>query len=229
MNRRKFLKNIALAAAGIGGVPVLSYSSSGSVFPTIGTNHTRFLVMGIGGAGGNTVSGLLQLGVSLKDLIKVNTDKQALANDRLIRKILIGKNVTSGKGTGDLGQPDLGRRAVLENETDIKKLIADVKILFITAGLGGGTGSGVSPVVAQWAQDSGCIAVGLFSTPFCFEGKRRMNNAIKSLEQFTRHSDMIYVVSNDLLRKLANPDEKFAHALRRWDKIYWELIKSCCC
>lgn len=229
MNRRKFFKNLALAAAGgVGSAALLSFGSSTSRIPITRMNHPRFLVMGIGGAGGGILSNLHLFGLSPDNLIWLNSDEHSAvrtkARDHCKREILIGKKVTGGNSTERNFY--LGRQAVLENETDVKQLISGTDLLFITAGLGGGLGSGASPAVAQWGQDAGCIVAGLFSTPFSFEGKRSTDNASECLNQFSKHSDMVHVVSNDIGEKI-NPFPNFqlGDFFDEVDKLFFKMIQ----
>jgi cell division GTPase FtsZ len=231
MNRRKFLKHIALATAFVGSAPLMSLGSSTTQMTMTRQNLSRVLVMGIGGAGGSILSNLHLLGLSPDNLIWLNAEEKsvvsALVYDHTIREVLIGKTVTGGNGTHR--QPCLGYQAVLENEKTVRQLISNMDILFITAGLGGGFGSGASPKVAQWGQEAGCVVDGLFSMPFSFEGRHRWENAIECLNQFSEHSDMVHAVSNGIWRKKGmSPSGSVGEYFYQIDQFFFKTIINAC-
>jgi len=157
-------------------------------------------VIGIGGGGGNAINHMYRQGIKGVDFIICNTDAQALELSPIPNKIQLGPNLTEGRGAGSL--PEVGRHAAIENIEQIKALLANTKMVFITAGMGGGTGTGASPIIAQAAHELGILTVGIVTTPFSFEGKRRRSQAEEGLEELRKNVDTLLVVSNDKLRDM---------------------------
>ena len=157
-------------------------------------------VLGIGGGGGNAVNRMIQTRIDGVSFWAVNTDAQALAKSLAPNVLNIGRMVTRGLGAG--GIPDVGKKSALENAEEIKQIVKGADMIFITAGMGGGTGSGAGPVVSEIARDAGCLTVGVVTKPFAFEGKKRMQQAEAAIKELRKHVDTLIVVSNDKLLRI---------------------------
>ena len=161
-------------------------------------------VLGVGGGGGNAVNRMIQTRIEGVTFWGINTDSQALAKSLAPNVLNIGRQLTRGLGAG--GDPRVGEKAALENVKELERICRGADMVFITAGMGGGTGSGAAPVVAEIAKsDCGCLTVGVVTKPFAFEGKRRMNQALAAIEELRKHVDTLIVVSNDKLLQIV-PD-----------------------
>lgn len=158
-------------------------------------------VIGVGGGGGNAVNHMYNQGIVGVDFIICNTDAQALELSPIPNKVQLGASLTEGRGAGSM--PEVGKNSAIESIDDVKELLgATTKMIFITAGMGGGTGTGASPIIAQAARELGILTVGIVTTPFNFEGKRRKQQADEGLEAFKKHVDTLLVISNDKLREM---------------------------
>lgn len=158
-------------------------------------------VIGVGGGGGNAVNHMYNQGIVGVDFIICNTDAQALELSPIPNKVQLGASLTEGRGAGSI--PEVGKNSAIESIDDVKELLgATTKMIFITAGMGGGTGTGASPIIAQAAKELGILTVGIVTTPFNFEGKRRKQQAEEGLEAFKKHVDTLLVISNDKLREM---------------------------
>ena len=158
-------------------------------------------VIGVGGGGGNAVNHMYRQGITGVDFIICNTDAQALELSPIPNKVQLGASLTEGMGAGSI--PEVGKNSAIENIDDIKEMLgANTKMLFITAGMGGGTGTGASPIIAKAAKELDILTVGIITTPFSFEGKRRKNQAEEGLEEFKKYVDSYLVISNDRLREI---------------------------
>lgn len=175
-------------------------ASSSSLIPEGGTNPCIIKVLGVGGGGGNAVNRMIQTRIDGVSFWAVNTDAQALAKSLAPNVLNIGRMVTRGLGAG--GVPDVGKKSALENGEEIKQICKGADMVFITAGMGGGTGSGAGPVVAEIARDEGCLTVGVVTKPFAFEGKKRMQQAEGAIKELRKHVDTLIVVSNDKLLRI---------------------------
>lgn len=175
--------------------------NSGGVVPTGGTSPCVIKVIGVGGGGGNAVMRMIETGVSGVDFVAINTDAQALSRFRDIAETLnIGKEVTRGLGAG--GIPDNGRKAAEESRAEIMNIVAGSDLVFVTAGMGGGTGSGAAPIVAEVAREAGALTVGVVTKPFGFEGRRRMQQATAAINNLRNVVDTLIIVSNDRLLQI---------------------------
>jgi len=169
--------------------------------PAAGVSPCVIKVVGVGGGGGNAVMRMIDTGVTGVDFIAINTDLQALDRFQGVAETLnIGKEVTRGLGAG--GIPDNGRKAAEESRADILKLVGGSDLVFVTAGMGGGTGSGAAPIVAEVAREAGALTVGVVTKPFGFEGKRRMQQALVAIENLRAVVDTLIIVSNDRLLQI---------------------------
>ena len=180
-------------------------------------------VVGIGGAGNNTLSRMAEIGIKGAELIALNTDAKDLLCCVADKKILIGKETSGGLGAGS--NPKVGEEAAREQESDIKKALKGADMVFITCGLGGGTGTGAAPVVAEIAKKLGALTVGVVTIPFTMEGKRRMENAIEGLERLQANTDTIIVIPNDKLLEIA-PDLPLYTAFKVADEILTNAVKG---
>lgn len=171
-------------------------------------------VIGVGGGGSNAVNHMFREGIKGVDFVVCNTDQQALDISPVPLKIALGSGLTEGRGAGSL--PEIGRRATMESLEDIKKILGtNTKMVFITAGLGGGTGTGGAPVIAQAAKEMGILTVAIVTVPFSFEGKKRKLQAEEGLKELREHVDTILIINNDKLREMYGNlklGEAFAHA-----------------
>jgi len=183
----------------------------------------RIKVVGVGGAGNNTINRITEIGVKGAEIIAVNTDAQDLLYANAKRKILIGKEITSGLGAGS--QPKIGEEAAKEDESEIKKALQDSDLVFVTCGLGGGTGTGAAPVIAEVAKKLGALVVGVVTLPFAMEGQRRYENAVVGLEKMENTVDTLIVIPNDKLLELA-PDLPLQTAFKVVDEILANSVKG---
>ena len=177
-------------------------------------NVAKIMVIGVGGAGNNAVNRMIDMGVTTAEFVAVNTDKQALMLSKcpLENRYQIGIEETKGLGAG--ANPEIGERAAEESRAMIEQLIDGVDLLFIAAGMGGGTGTGAAPVIAKIAKDKGCVTVAVVTKPFMFEGRRRSANAEKGVANLKKYVDTIIIIPNDKLMEALRPDTPMVDALR---------------
>ena len=181
-------------------------------------------VVGVGGSGSNTVSRMVKFEIKGVELIAVNTDAQALHFSTANQKILIGKEVTKGLGTGmDL---NLGKLAAEESKEELLKAVTGADMVFVTCGLGGGTGSGAAPVIAEIAKNLGILTVAVVTTPFSFEGSERKKIAERALENFQGKTDSLLVISNDKLLKIVDEKTTVASAFFMCDEVLKEAVQG---
>ncbi len=183
----------------------------------------KIKVIGVGGGGGNSLSRMKEIGIKGGELIAINTDAQDLLYTNADQKILIGRELTQGLGAGS--NPRIGEEAAKESESEIKKKIAGSDMIFITCGLGGGTGTGAAPVVAGLAKKQGALAIGVVTLPFTIEGKKRIENAMDGLERMEAVVDTLIVIPNDKLLELA-PDLPLHTAFKIADEILTNAVKG---
>ena len=181
-------------------------------------------VVGIGGAGGNTVNSMIESDLHHIDFIVANTDSQALYKSNALKKIQLGKKSTKGLGSG--ANPDLGRRATEEDLDQIMDAIGDADIVFIAAGMGGGTGSGGAPVIAKALRERGILSIAVVTKPFTFEGKRRMSVAQESLEQLKKEVDTLIVVPNQKLLDVVDRSVTMIESFAMIDELLIHSVKS---
>lgn len=174
-------------------------------------------VIGVGGGGGNAVNRMIENDVKGVEFIVINTDAQVLRLAKADTRLQIGKQLTKGLGAG--ADPDIGFRAAEESEEEIKDIIRGSDMVFITAGMGGGTGTGASPVVARIAKELGCLTVGIVTKPFSFEGRKRQEQAKKGLEMLKPLVDTLIVVPNDKLLNMIAPDTPMLESFREVDNV----------
>jgi cell division protein FtsZ len=181
-------------------------------------------IIGCGGGGVNAVNNMVDLGISGVDFVALNTDAQALITSPANIKLDIGRNVTKGLGAGS--DPELGKAAAEENFEDIKDIVFGTDMVFVTAGMGGGTGTGSAPIVAKAAKEVGALTIGIVTTPFGFEGKQRMTKALAGIEKLKEQVDTIIVIPNDNLLKMLDPNISMKDAFQEVDLILLKGIAS---
>ncbi len=181
-------------------------------------------VIGVGGGGGNAVNRMISQGVLGAEFIAVNTDKQVLVHSKATHKIQIGEKSTHGQGAG--GKPEVGAKAAEESRDTIADALKGTDMVFITTGMGGGTGTGAAPVIAQVAKDMGCLTIGVVTKPFKFEGKRRMTLAQEGIANLAEHVDSLIVIPNDRLRALDDRKKTIAEAFAEADEVLLQGVKS---
>jgi cell division protein FtsZ len=181
-------------------------------------------IIGCGGGGVNAINNMVDLGISGVDFVALNTDAQALITSPANIKLDIGRNVTKGLGAGS--DPELGRAAAEENFEDIKDIVFGTDMVFVTAGMGGGTGTGSAPIVAKAAKEVGALTIGIVTTPFAFEGKQRMTKALAGIEKLKEQVDTIIVIPNDNLLKMLDPNISMKDAFQEVDLILLKGIAA---
>ncbi|MFQ6051004.1 MAG: cell division protein FtsZ [Candidatus Hydrothermarchaeota archaeon] len=189
----------------------------------VAQSRTNIIVIGLGGAGCNTVNRLKEVGISGAKTVALNTDAQSLYYTRADVKILAGRNSTKGRGAG--GDPELGYQAAQENIEDLKSVMMGADLVFITLGLGGGTGTGSAPLVAKISKKMGAITIGVVTLPFRNEGIVRSKKAMEGLEKLQKEADNVIVISNDKLLNLA-PDLPLKSAFKLTDEVLTLFLKS---
>ncbi|RLG16823.1 cell division protein FtsZ, partial [Nanoarchaeota archaeon] len=185
--------------------------------------RTAIKVVGVGGGGGNTITRMSEVGIVGAELIAINTDAQDLLCTLADKKLLIGREITGGLGGGS--DPNVGREAAKESESEIKQLLQGADMVFITCGLGGATGTGASPIIAEIAKKLGALTVAVVTLPFSMEGKHRMENAMDGLERLEDIVDTLIVIPNDKLLEIA-PDLPLHTAFKVADEILTNAVKG---
>jgi cell division protein FtsZ len=186
--------------------------------------QARIKVIGCGGSGGNAVNAMMSFGLEGVEFCAINTDAQALNANSAPLKIGIGTAVTKGLGAG--ADPEKGRKAALEDVTRIKEAISGADMVFITAGMGGGTGTGAAPIIAQLAKEEGALTVGVVTKPFLFEGRQRARKAEHGIALLTEHVDTLITIPNEKLLALEGEDLSFIEAFRKADEVLYQAVKG---
>ena len=186
--------------------------------------NARIKVIGVGGSGGNAINTMIHFGLEGVEFITVNTDAQALGSNSAAEKISIGGNVTRGLGAG--ADPERGRKAALEDVQRLKDVVQGADMVFVTAGMGGGTGTGAAPVIAQLAREAGALTVGVVTKPFGFEGKQRARRAEQGLIALSEHVDTLITIPNEKLMTIADADMTFVEAFRKADEVLFQAVKG---
>lgn len=184
----------------------------------------KILVIGVGGAGNNAVNRMIEENIVGVDFICVNTDKQHLKNCKAPQCIQIGEKLTKGLGAG--AQPEIGQKAAEESREQLSEIIKGADMVFVTCGMGGGTGTGAAPVVAQIAKDLGILTVGIVTKPFRFEAKTRMANAINGIDRLKEHVDTLIVIPNDKLLEIVDRRTTMPDALRKADEVLQQGVQG---
>ena len=187
-------------------------------------NVVTIKVVGVGGAGNNVVNRMVKSGTQGVEFIAVNTDKQALAVSNADQKIQIGEKLTHGQGAGS--DPEVGKRSAEESRNNIAKSIEDADMVFITAGMGGGTGTGAAPTVADIAREAGVLTVGVVTKPFKFEGKRRMDQANEGIKDMLGKVDSLLIIPNDRLKYATDQKVTLANAFEIADDVLRQAVTS---
>ena len=187
-------------------------------------NNAKLKVIGVGGGGGNAVQNMITSGLQGVQFICANTDMQALSRNNAPVKIQLGEKLTKGLGAG--ANPAVGREAALESVNAIREAIGDADMVFVTAGMGGGTGTGAAPVVAQTAKETGAMTVGVVTKPFSFEGARRRRFAEEGLEEFKQHVDCLITIPNDRLLAFAPKKTPFSAMLQKANDVLFYAVKG---
>jgi cell division protein FtsZ len=185
---------------------------------------TKIKVVGIGGAGCNTVDRLTKAKIKNVELVSVNTDAQDLKKKRADFKLRIGEKLTKGLGAGM--RPEIGKQSAKESIKEIEELLKESDIVFLTAGLGGGTGSGAMPIIAEAAKKNGALTIGIVTLPFSFEGKKRRKIALKSMDDTKKKVDTLVVIPNDKLQELIPLKASVETAFNKCDELLREAVES---
>jgi len=181
-------------------------------------------VIGVGGGGNNAVNRMIESGVKGVDFIVANTDLQVLNTSKAPIKIQIGEDLTGGRGAGS--KPEIGREAALESKEQIEEALKGADMIFVTCGMGGGTGTGAAPIVADIAQQLGALTVGIVTKPFSFEGKKRMDQALVGLEELKKHVDTLIVIPNDRLREIIDKTTPLVESFKEVDNVLRRGVQS---
>ncbi len=189
-----------------------------------GENVVNLKVIGVGGAGNNVVNRMVSSSAKGVEFIAVNTDKQALVVSSADQKIQIGEKLTHGQGAGS--DPKVGKNSAEESRNNIAKAIEDADMVFITAGMGGGTGTGAAPIVAEIAKEAGKLTVGVVTKPLSFEGKRRMDQAKRGIEELLTKVDSLLIIPNDRLKYATDQKDTFANAFEIADDVLKQAVIS---
>lgn len=184
----------------------------------------KIKVFGVGGGGGNAVQNMINSNLQGVSFICANTDVQALARSGAEHKIQLGKDLTRGLGAG--AKPEVGRNAAEESMDSIREAIGDADMIFVTAGMGGGTGTGAAPVIAKVAKEKGVLTVGVVTKPFHFEGDKRMKAAIKGIEELRMHVDSLVTIPNDRLLAIAPKNAKVTEMLKKADDVLYSAVRG---
>jgi len=184
----------------------------------------RIKVIGVGGCGGNAVSTMVEAGIQGVEFVAANTDRQALDGTGSPNKFQMGSKLTKGRGAG--ANPEVGRNAALEDADRIKTLLEGTEMVFITAGMGGGTGTGAAPVIAKLAREVGALAVGVVTKPFSFEGDRRMRFADEGIAELKKYVDALIVIPNDRLINLSEKNTPIQEAFKLSDDVLVQAVKG---
>ncbi len=179
--------------------------------------NARMKVVGVGGGGGNAVNRMIDEHLTGVEFISINTDAQALMKNKADLKVQIGKKLTRGLGAG--ARPEIGRQAIEENRDDVLNVLEGADLVFVTCGMGGGTGTGASPIIAQLARDVGALTVGIITKPFLFEGKKRMRQAELGISEMAKQVDTMIIVPNERLLSVVNKNVTFQDALKKADEV----------
>lgn len=188
------------------------------------SGKAKIKVIGVGGAGNNAINRMIEARINCAEYVVVNTDSQILALSPCENKIQIGTQLTKGLGAG--ADPDVGRAAAEESKDILTEIIRGTDLLFITAGMGGGTGTGAAPVIAKIARDMKILTVAVVTEPFAFEGKKRMENTVKGLDNLKKYVDTLIVIPNDKIRTVVDKNTTMVEALRVADEILKQGIKG---
>jgi cell division protein FtsZ len=192
--------------------------------PQFVDNFANIKVIGVGGGGQNAVNRMIEAGIQGVEFISVNTDAQALMLSSAPQRLRIGEKLTKGLGSG--GNPEIGQRAADESREEIKEIVKGADMVFVTAGMGGGTGSGAAPVIAAVARDQGILTIGVVTKPFTFEGSHRRRTAETAMAEMTRNVDTLIAIPNDRLLQIVDRKASINHAFRAADDVLRQGIQG---
>lgn len=184
----------------------------------------KIKVVGVGGGGCNAVNRMIESGVKGVEFIVANTDLQVLNSSKAPTKLQIGATITNGLGAG--AKPEVGKDAAIESKNEIEDALQGSDMVFVTCGMGGGTGTGAAPVIAEIAQSIGALTVGIVTKPFRFEGKRRMDQALKGIDDLKKHVDTLIVIPNDRLREIIDKSTPLPDAFKEVDNVLHRGVQS---
>jgi cell division protein FtsZ len=187
-------------------------------------SSARMKVIGVGGAGGNAINTMVEAGLKGVDFIAVNTDAQALGQNKAQARIQIGKRLTQGLGAG--ANPEIGRRAIEEDKEDVISALENADMVFVTAGMGGGTGTGAAPIIAEIAKDQGALTVGIVTKPFQFEGIKRMQRADQGINELRKNVDTLIVIPNQRLFAVVDKSTPLLDAFKIADEVLLHATKG---
>ena len=187
-------------------------------------SSAKIIVIGVGGAGNNAVNRMVEEAIGGVEFVGVNTDKQALTLCKAPTVLQIGEKITKGLGAG--AQPEVGQKAAEESIGEVKKIIEGADMVFVTCGMGGGTGTGAAPVIAGAAKEMGILTVGVVTKPFRFEAKTRMNNALAGIENLKKAVDTLIVIPNDKLLEIVDRRTTMPEALRKADEVLQQAVQG---
>jgi len=190
---------------------------------SFGVKNPRILIVGCGGSGNNTLNRITHLGVEGAATVAINTDKQHLDHTRALQKLLVGRHITRGLGAG--GDPNTGRRCAESGREMIRRIVTGADLVFIASGMGGGSGTGICPIVAEEAKAAGALVVGIVTTPFRVERRQRMTRALEGLEMLRRAADAVLVLDNNRLLHFV-PDMPLDEAFSIMDQLVAEIVKG---
>ena len=196
----------------------------GFVMDNDNISYNQIKVVGVGGGGGNAVNSMVDAGVFGVEFLTINTDRQILENSKATHKIQIGEKVTGCMGSG--GDPAVGKKAAEESRDVIADALRSTDMVFITAGMGGGTGTGAAPIVAEVARELGALTVGIVTKPFKFEGRRRMRQAEEGIKELQKHVDSLIVIPNERLKLLGDKSLSMKDAFGKANEVLWQGVKS---
>ena len=201
---------------------MMEYEDNSSLTMMDGTATIK--VIGVGGAGNNAVNRMLDLGIKSVEFIAVNTDRQALAKSKASTKIQIGEKITRGLGAG--ANPDIGAQSAEESKTEISEVLRGADMVFVTCGMGGGTGTGAAPIVAGLAKEMGILTIGVVTKPFTFEGKKRLAQAERGIEALKSKVDTLIVIPNDKLLQIIDRKTSMAEAFLMADDVLRQGVQG---
>ena len=184
----------------------------------------KIKVIGVGGGGNNAVNRMIESGVKGVEFIVANTDLQVLNCSKAPTKIQIGENLTGGRGAG--AKPEIGKEAALESKKELEEALAGADMVFVTCGMGGGTGTGAAPIIANIAQELGALTVGIVTKPFSFEGKKRMDQALSGIDELKKHVDTLIVIPNDKLRDIIDKSTPLLESFKEVDNVLRRGVQS---
>ena len=187
-------------------------------------SSAKIIVIGVGGAGNNAVNRMVEEAIGGVEFVGVNTDKQALTLCKAPTVLQIGEKITKGLGAG--AKPEVGQKAAEESIEEVKKIVEGADMVFVTCGMGGGTGTGAAPIIAAAAKEMGILTVGVVTKPFRFEAKTRMNNALAGIENLKKAVDTLIVIPNDKLLEIVDRRTTMPEALRKADEVLQQAVQG---